>query len=320
MTLDEIAQHNRADDCYMAIKGKVYNVTPYLEFHPGGPIELLRGAGIDATEAYEEIHPWVNEQSFLKDCLVGFVANGVPKPPGPAGLPCPTEYRSFVIQDIKEIAPSTKRFRFSLPGGHFVFPVASHVLVKPTCDFEKDVPGEREYTVISEEGSLEIVVKLYPNGRHTSHLHSRRVGDQLQLKGPISRYHPDPTTKRLGLLAAGTGVAPMLQILRSLNADTTAVLICADRDRDEILLAAELATAAKRHPSQGIELHRILSQPPPEGWEGRSGHVDEALIRELFPPPGPEVEILVCGPIPFNKDAQDMLAAAGYAREQVFTF
>lgn len=46
MTLAEVALHNRADDCYMAIKGKVYNVTPYLEYHPGGPIELMRGAGV----------------------------------------------------------------------------------------------------------------------------------------------------------------------------------------------------------------------------------------------------------------------------------
>jgi cytochrome-b5 reductase len=47
-----------------------------MEFHPGGELELMRGAGTDATPLFTEIHPWVNYESMLKSCLVGqFVGN-----------------------------------------------------------------------------------------------------------------------------------------------------------------------------------------------------------------------------------------------------
>lgn len=41
----ELAKHNTPTDCWMAVRGKVYNVTRYLEYHPGGQDQLLRGAG-----------------------------------------------------------------------------------------------------------------------------------------------------------------------------------------------------------------------------------------------------------------------------------
>lgn len=52
-TLTEIAQHNQADDCWFAIEGKVYNVTPFIASskHPGGEA-ILQGCGKDATELF----------------------------------------------------------------------------------------------------------------------------------------------------------------------------------------------------------------------------------------------------------------------------
>jgi len=35
--------------------GKVYNITPYLDFHPGGVADLMRGAGIDCSELFDEV-------------------------------------------------------------------------------------------------------------------------------------------------------------------------------------------------------------------------------------------------------------------------
>jgi len=40
--------------------GSVYNVTPYLDYHPGGVDEIMRGAGIDATVLFQETHAWVS--------------------------------------------------------------------------------------------------------------------------------------------------------------------------------------------------------------------------------------------------------------------
>ena len=50
-TLAQIAEHNSADSCWMAIEGKVYDVTEAISGHPGGE-EILKGCGIDATELF----------------------------------------------------------------------------------------------------------------------------------------------------------------------------------------------------------------------------------------------------------------------------
>ncbi|XP_026321156.1 cytochrome b5 reductase 4 isoform X2 [Hyposmocoma kahamanoa] len=67
----ELASHNTQKDAWLAIRGRVYNVTHYLAYHPGGPEELMRGAGIDATQLFDKVHPWVNYDSLLAKCLVG---------------------------------------------------------------------------------------------------------------------------------------------------------------------------------------------------------------------------------------------------------
>lgn len=68
---DELAKHDKVEDCWVALKGNVYNVTTYLQYHPGGVEELMRGAGRDATELFNEVHRWVNYESILAKCLVG---------------------------------------------------------------------------------------------------------------------------------------------------------------------------------------------------------------------------------------------------------
>ncbi|KAK5659272.1 hypothetical protein OQA88_1364 [Cercophora sp. LCS_1] len=61
----------KGKDAWMVLGGKVYNITPYIAFHPGGEPELLRGAGRDGTKLFGEIHPWVNYEGMLSACLVG---------------------------------------------------------------------------------------------------------------------------------------------------------------------------------------------------------------------------------------------------------
>lgn len=56
-------------------QGKVYNITPYLPFHPGGQSELMRAAGRDATKLFMEVHPWVNWENMLGSCMVGVLVS-----------------------------------------------------------------------------------------------------------------------------------------------------------------------------------------------------------------------------------------------------
>lgn len=67
----ELKKHNKIDDCWLAIRGKVYNVTRYMDFHPGGAEELMRGAGIDATQLFDSVHAWVNYEQLLTKCFIG---------------------------------------------------------------------------------------------------------------------------------------------------------------------------------------------------------------------------------------------------------
>ncbi|KAJ3949051.1 uncharacterized protein N0V96_000161 [Colletotrichum fioriniae] len=65
----------KGKDAWMALGGRVYNITPYLPYHPAGEPELLRGAGRDATKLFGEIHPWVNYETMLSACLVGLLVD-----------------------------------------------------------------------------------------------------------------------------------------------------------------------------------------------------------------------------------------------------
>ncbi|XP_064213305.1 cytochrome b5 reductase 4 isoform X2 [Tribolium castaneum] len=71
VTPSELALHNKETDAWLCIRGRVYNVTAYLPFHPGGPEQLMKGAGKDATRLFEEVHPWVNFDQILTKCYVG---------------------------------------------------------------------------------------------------------------------------------------------------------------------------------------------------------------------------------------------------------
>ncbi|XP_071998127.1 cytochrome b5 reductase 4 isoform X1 [Engystomops pustulosus] len=74
VTEEELAKHNKKTDCWICIRGLVYNVTPYMEYHPGGEEELMKAAGIDGTQLFDQVHRWVNYESMLKECLVGRMA------------------------------------------------------------------------------------------------------------------------------------------------------------------------------------------------------------------------------------------------------
>lgn len=71
--------HNgrKGNNAWGVYQGKVYNLTPYLNFHPGGGGELLRGAGKaeEGEKLFKEIHPWVSWQSILGECLIGILVS-----------------------------------------------------------------------------------------------------------------------------------------------------------------------------------------------------------------------------------------------------
>ncbi|KAG0143220.1 hypothetical protein CROQUDRAFT_717292 [Cronartium quercuum f. sp. fusiforme G11] len=69
ITRDELSQHNKKDDAWSCFHGRVYNITPYLNYHPGGPRELMRVAGKDGTELFMKTHAWINADGMMDSCL-----------------------------------------------------------------------------------------------------------------------------------------------------------------------------------------------------------------------------------------------------------
>lgn len=58
---------------------QVYNVTPYLKFHPGGLDWIMKGAGLDATFLFNKYHAWVNSDFMLEKCVLGYLAAAAPE-------------------------------------------------------------------------------------------------------------------------------------------------------------------------------------------------------------------------------------------------
>lgn len=63
----------KGKDAWTVYQGRVYNISAYLDFHPGGREELLKGAGRRSDELFAEVHPWVNWEGMLGGCLVGML-------------------------------------------------------------------------------------------------------------------------------------------------------------------------------------------------------------------------------------------------------
>ncbi|EIN10958.1 cytochrome b5 [Punctularia strigosozonata HHB-11173 SS5] len=71
VTIEELKEHSKKDDLYILISGKVYNVTKFIDEHPGGDEVLLAEAGKDATEAFEDVGHSDEARALLPDMFVG---------------------------------------------------------------------------------------------------------------------------------------------------------------------------------------------------------------------------------------------------------
>lgn len=73
ITLEELSKHDQPHDMWMAINNEVYDLTMYIDYHPGGANKLMEGAGKDATDLFYENHPWVNIHNLVGKLQIGFL-------------------------------------------------------------------------------------------------------------------------------------------------------------------------------------------------------------------------------------------------------
>lgn len=71
----------------------------------------------------------------------------------------------------------------------------------------------RPYTPIDSDdvGKFELLVKKYEQGNMSKHLHEMKIGDVLEVKGPIIKFPYTANSKsNIGMIAGGTGLTPMV--------------------------------------------------------------------------------------------------------------
>ena len=250
------------------------------------------------------------------------------------------------------VSHDTRRFRFALSSFEHTLglPIGRHIYLSA------DIAGHqvsRPYTPTSlddQKGYFELVIKVYFAGVHpkfpdggkmSQHLERLQLGDDVLVKGPkgrltykgrgefaitdaLGRNERTKMVSHVGMIAGGTGITPMYQIIQAMfrdNNDRTNIsLLFANQTEDDILIREELETFSKQN-SDRFHLWYTLDRPG-EGWGYSSGFVNEEMVRERLPPPGDEVLILICGPPPMVEYAcRPNLEKAGFdLNTQMFVF
>jgi len=73
ITKEELSLHNKKNDLWLAVNGGVFDLTLYLEYHPGGEDMLMKGAGKDATALFNYHHPWINLHNLVGKLQIGYM-------------------------------------------------------------------------------------------------------------------------------------------------------------------------------------------------------------------------------------------------------
>lgn len=165
-------------------------------------------------------------------------------------------------------------------------------------------------------------------GKMSQYLDSRSVGDLIEIDGPVGLHEYQGcgsfknmkniiSSKRYGLLAGGTGITPMIQIVQAAledpNDTCTFSLIYANKTEDDILcrdIMDEMVAGSKGR----FTVHYTLDFPP-EGWKHQKGFITAEMIKKCLPPPDLDPIIVMCGPPPMIQFAcKANLEACGYAK------
>jgi ferredoxin-NADP reductase/mono/diheme cytochrome c family protein/uncharacterized protein YjeT (DUF2065 family) len=228
---------------------------------------------------------------------------------------------SFLLQlvQVTPQTPDTKTLRFAVGGTRKLDALPGQFL---TFAFLFDGKKEtRCYSICSSPartGYVEITPKRVNNGCVSVFLNDRAAGGlTVEATGPSGQFFLDPARdKKIVLLAAGSGITPMMAMLRYLDdlcLDTQATLLYCVRTGRDIIFHRELDELQAR--LKAFRYHVLVSQPDPE-WRGPQGHISRDFIREAVP----ELEaraFFLCGPPPFMDAARRILTELGVEPKRI---
>jgi len=220
------------------------------------------------------------------------VAKVTPENVVPEKALIPDTFQDFTLKEKTVISHNVAIYRFGLqsPTQILGLPIGQHMSVAATLQVE-GAPKQvvRSYTPISSDenpGYFDLLIKSYPQGNISKHMGTLKLGDTMQVRGPKGAMVYSPgLVKRFGMIAGGTGITPMLQIIRAIvrgrprngGNDTTEVdLIFANVNFEDILLKEDLDSLVKEDP--GFRVYYVLNNPP-EKWDGGVGFCTPDMMK-----------------------------------------
>jgi propane monooxygenase reductase component len=171
-----------------------------------------------------------------------------------------------------------------------------------------------------EDGRLEFVIKIYPDGLFSHFLDTQlAIGDRLELTGPFGVFTlREGFETDLVFVGGGAGMAPILSLLRSMSErgiDRKATYYYGVRQRRDLCFEAELRALEQSLP--GFSYVPALSEPADgDDWDGETGLITDVVKRLAGPLKG--AHAYVCGPPPMVEAAMPMLAAAGVEEKRIY--
>jgi len=207
------------------------------------------------------------------------------------------------VVDTYRITPNVKGFRLRVPGHEFDYEPGQHTTIRFESGGEEVV---RPYTPTNLPGSdeLALTIRRYDDGLASSYMHQKRPGDTVEI-GPIEGALTLADTDRdVAFLASGTGLTPMMAMLRQYlrEGDGHAHVVVGEKREETIIHRETLNELAANHPNLDVTV--VLSDPNWE-WTGRVGYVQEHL-GGLFDTTG-DRDYYVCGVPPMVVQTKDRL-------------
>jgi ferredoxin-NADP reductase len=230
------------------------------------------------------------------------------------GRLAPIRWQLADVAELIDETPQVKTVVLDAPDwpGHRA---GQHVDVRLTA--EDGYQAQRSYSIASapEDELLAITVEKLDDGEVSPYLAEElRVGDKLELRGPIGGYFVWDAQQGgpLLLVGGGSGVVPLVSMLRHRAAVAPSVparLLYSARSLDDVIYRDELG---------GFDVVYTLTREQPAGWTGFARRVDDAMLREVADS-NAEGLAYVCGPTRFVEAVADGLVGVGYAPENIRT-
>jgi ferredoxin-NADP reductase len=229
-------------------------------------------------------------------------------------------WRVADVVDVLAETPRVKTIGFDVPDwpGHRA---GQHVDVRLTA--EDGYQAQRSYSIASAPNGIrvELTVERLDDGEVSPYLTDElRRGDRIELRGPIGGYFvwEPPQGGPLLLVAGGSGVVPLMAMIRARNAagsDAETRLLLSSSGWDDVIYRDELG----RFDGDDLRVVHTLTRSQPPGWTGYARRVDAEMLAEVGPSPAERPRAFVCGPTPFVEAVAEALVQLGHQPQSVRT-